>query len=102
MDMIQYSYILLATLIWTAGYFHTGKFVRPRWKQPGKFLFYVIVSGALVYGFKHYGLLFIVGHPLLGLIFHIKVCRKHQINWKTCEPKAQYLALQEKWARGEV
>lgn len=94
-------YGLLATTIWTVGYFHTGKYVRPKWKIPGKFLFYLIVSLLLVYWFKHLALFFIIGHPLIGLVFHIQVCKRHQINWLTCEPKGKYLQLQEKWAKGE-
>ncbi|MEL6670569.1 MAG: hypothetical protein AAFR61_00110 [Bacteroidota bacterium] len=88
-------------LIWALGYLHTGKFVRPRWKIPGKFLFYVGVSAALTYFLGYWSLLFIIGHQALGLIFHIRVCKKHQINWLNCEPRERYLALQEQWARGE-
>lgn len=94
-------YIGLAIIIWFLGYFHTGKFVRPKWKIPGKFFFYVIVSGLLAYWLGHWALIFIIGHPLIGLIFHIKVCKEHNINWLNCEPKEQYLALQEKWAKGD-
>lgn len=99
--MYLYLYSLLATTVWILGYLHTGRFVRPRWKIPGKFVFYVGMSALLTYWIGHFSLLFIIGHPLTGLIFHIRVCKKHQINWKTCEPKEKYLALQEKWAKGD-
>ncbi len=92
---------LLALCLWVPGYFHTGRFVRPRWKISGKFIFYMSISFALAYWFGYYSLIFILGQPLLGLVFHIKVCKKHQINWLTCEPKEKYLALQEKWAKGD-
>ncbi|MEO0899254.1 MAG: hypothetical protein AAFY71_22775 [Bacteroidota bacterium] len=101
MKDIQFYYLLVAVLIWGLGYLHTGKFVRPKWKIPGKFLFYVGVSTALVYAFGHWALLFIIGHPLIGLLFHVKVCKDHHINWLTCEPKEKYLELQEKWAKGD-
>lgn len=98
---IVITYSVLAVIIWFAGYLHNGKFVRPKWKIPGKFIFYVGVSFALTYWFTHWSLLFIIGHPLIGFIFHIKVCATHNINWKTCEPREKYLKLQEKWAKGD-
>jgi hypothetical protein len=101
LETYQYYYFILAILIWTAGYFHTGKFVRPKWKIPGKFIFYIVVSALLIYWIGHYSLIFIIGHQLLGLIFHLIVCKKHNINWLTCEPKEKYIALQEKWAKGQ-
>lgn len=100
MSNIQFGYILLSIIIGVIGYFHNGKFVRPKWKIAGKFIFYVAVSTLLTYWLNHYSLLFIIGHPLIGLIFHIKICKKHNINWQTCEPKEKYIELQEKWAKG--
>lgn len=94
-------YLLLSILIWFVGYFHNGRFVRPRWKILGKFIFYVGVSFVLVRWFDHWGLIFILGHPVLGLIFHTKVCRAHDINWLTCQPREKYIELQQKWAKGD-
>ncbi|EAY25810.1 hypothetical protein [Microscilla marina] len=101
MNHLQYIYLLVAVLLWVLGYLHTGKLVRPRWKQPGKAVFYLTISVALIYWFDHYALFFIILHPLLGLVFHIRVCRRHHINWKTCQPREKYIELQEKWAKGE-
>ncbi|MBK6263409.1 hypothetical protein JKA74_00065 [Marivirga sp. S37H4] len=101
MRNIEIAYLLLATAIWFAGYFHNGRFVRPKWKIPGKFVFYVGVSFALTYWFGHWALIFILGHPIIGLIFHTKVCRENNINWLSCEPREKYLELQEKWAKGD-
>ena len=101
MTPIELIYLLIAACIWFVGYFHNGRFVRPKWKIPGKFIFYMGVSFALVHWFGHWGLLFIVGHPLIGLIFHVNVCRKNDINWVTCEPREKYLELEEKWAKGD-
>ncbi|MEM9671492.1 MAG: hypothetical protein AAF992_02805 [Bacteroidota bacterium] len=97
----QATYFLLALVLWVAGYLHTGRFVRPRWKQAGKLLFYLGVSALLIYWIGPYSLIFIIGHPLIGLIFHIRVCNQHGINWRSCQPREKYIALQEKWARGD-
>jgi len=101
MQQIEIIYTAIAILIWFAGYFHTGRFVRPKWKIPGKLIFYVAVSFGLVHWFGHWGLIFIIGHPLIGLIFHMRVCKKHDIDWRSCEPREKHLELQEKWAKGD-
>ncbi|WNJ20102.1 hypothetical protein [Pontibacter sp. G13] len=98
---MPWMYLLIASGIWMLGFLHAGKYVQPRWKIPGKFLFYLSISGVIAHFWGPWSLLFIVGHPLIGLIFHIRACRKHAINWMTCEPIEEYKALQEKWARGE-
>lgn len=101
MNNIEIIYLFIAITICVAGYFHNGRFIRPKWKIPGKFIFYVGVSFALVYWLGHWGLIFILGHPIIGLIFHIKVCKENHINWVTCEPREKYIELQEKWAKGD-
>ena len=100
-DDIHIIYLLVAIVTWILGYFHTGRFVRPKWKIPGKFLFYIAVSFGLAIWINHLSLIFIIGHPLVGIIFHIRACQKNGINWVKCEPREEYLKLQEKWARGE-
>src|SRR5690606_42116327 len=101
MNNFEIIYLAIATAIWFAGYFHSGRFVRPKWKIPGKFIFYVGVSFALVQWIAHWGLVFIVGHPTIGLYFHIKVCNENNIDWITCVPRDKYLELQEKWSKGD-
>ena len=101
MNNIEIIYLFIAITIWVAGYFHNGRFIRPKWKIPGKFIFYVGVSFALVYWLGHWGLIFILGHPIIGLIFHIKVCKENNIDCVTCEPREKYIELQEKWAKGD-
>lgn len=101
MKDIQVYYLIISILIWILGYIHNGKFVRPKWKILGKFMFYIGISSLLVYWFGHWGILFIIGHPIIGLIFHTKVCKENNINWLTCEPKTKYIELQEKWAKGD-
>lgn len=101
MTQLELTYMILALVIWIAGFLHSGRFVRPKWKIPGKLFFYLGLSYAMVHWFGHWALLFIIGHPLIGLIFHIMVCKKSQINWLTCEPREKYIQLQEKWAKGD-
>lgn len=101
MNSIEVIYSVVAVIIWVAGYFHTARFVRPKWKIPGKFIFYVGISFALTHWVGHWSLIFILGQPLIGMIFHIKVCKENDIDWKTCEPRRKYLKLQEKWAKGD-
>lgn len=98
---IELLYVLIAILIWTVGYCHTGRFVRPKWKIPGKFIFYVSISFLLANWVGHWSFLFIIGHPLIGLLFHIKVCKANNIDWVTCHPQEKYLQLQEQWAKGD-
>jgi hypothetical protein len=97
----QAAYFLLTLVLRIAGYRHTGRFVRPRWKQAGKLVFYLGVSAFLIYWFGPCSLIFIIGHPLIVLIFHIRVCKQHGIDWPNCQPREKYLPLQEKWARGD-
>ena len=101
MSSLELLYLVIATVVWTVGYLHTGRFVRPKWKIPGKFIFYMSMSFVLAYWLAHWALIFILGQPLIGLIFHIMVCKSHRINWLSCQPRAQYLELQERWAKGD-
>lgn len=101
MSSLETNYLILALLIWFAGYFHNGKLVRPKWKVPGKLLFYVGVAFVLTHWWQHYALLFIIGHPLIGLVFHTKICSAHGINWFSCQPHEKYLEVQQKWAKGD-
>ena len=99
MENFQYSYLVLAIVIWILGYFHNGRFVRPKWKIPGKFIFYNGISYILILWYQEYALFFILGHPIIGLIFHTIVCVKYDINWFTCYPEEKYLELTEKLAK---
>lgn len=101
MEHQVFFYMLTASFIWFLGYFHNGRLVRPKWKIPGKFFFYVSISCLLAHWYAHYSLLFIIGHPLIGLIFHTKICRENAINWWTCQPEERYLEIQERWAKGD-
>ncbi|MCI5056214.1 MAG: hypothetical protein MRY83_08900 [Flavobacteriales bacterium] len=97
----HFYYLLLACIIWGFSYkYFGGRFVRPKWKIPGKLIGYLIISFILLILIDHYALLFIIGHQALGGIGHYVICKKHDINFWTCEPEAKYLELTEKWAKG--
>jgi len=91
----------LTALLWSLGALHTGRFIRPRWKLPGKAVFYLTVSALLSYYAGHISLIFVIGHPTVGLLFHIRACRQNDIDWFTCEPSDRYQALHDAWAAGQ-
>lgn len=83
--------------MWLVGFALFGRFVAPRWKLVGKLLVYLGVTGLLSATVGKWALVWIFGHQLLGVAGHIWWCRKHEINWFTCEPRDRYLALRP-WA----
>ncbi|MCH9682145.1 MAG: hypothetical protein K0V04_11975 [Deltaproteobacteria bacterium] len=91
--------LLVALTLHVAGLAWWGRMVRPQWKLLGKTVFYLGVSAALDLWVGPWALVFIVGHPLLGLAGHVWICRTHGINVLTCEPRQRYLDLQTSWAR---
>jgi hypothetical protein len=101
-DNIHFLYLFFAVVICMLGYIHSGRFVRPKWKIPGKFIFYTGVSFGLALWIGPFSLIFIIGHPLVGIIFHIRACRMNYIDWLKCEPREKYLELQERWASGDL
>lgn len=96
-----YLYLLLALVLWTIGLWFGGRFVKPRWNLIGKLIRYILVSYLLLVWLGHWALIYIVIDPLIGLVFHIYICKKYDINWRTIEPRERYLALMEKWGRGD-
>jgi len=55
-ETYHFYYLLLASLIWLFGFrFFGGKFIRPKWKIPGKFIGYLVMS---------FILLILLGHSL--------------------------------------
>ncbi|MEM9492045.1 MAG: hypothetical protein AAGC55_23060 [Myxococcota bacterium] len=88
----------IALALWLPMALWFGRLVRPHWKVIGKAAFYFAVAYGLARAFGHWSLLFILGHPVLGLLGHLAICRKHAIDWWTCEPRERYLAAQTQWA----
>jgi hypothetical protein len=89
--------LVIALSLWVAGFAIFGRFIAPRWKIPGKLAFYLIVAALLSWLAGHWSLIWIVGHPLLGIAAHIAWCRRHGIHWLTCQPREVYLRLRP-WA----
>ena len=101
-ETYHYFYFLLAIAIWFLSYhYFGGKFIRPKWKKAGKLFAYLLISVVLLLSIGHYALIFIFGHQLLGGIGHIIICKKNGIDWQTCQPEERYIALTEKWAKGD-
>lgn len=90
-------HLALALLLWAAGFLLFGRFIVPRWKVVGKLAFYLTVAAVLSATVGDWALLWIVGHPLLGIAGHVWWCRRHGIHWLTCRPRDRYLALRP-WA----
>lgn len=89
-----------AAVIWLIGVqWFGGRFVRPKWKLPGKLIVYLTASYLLWAWIGPWSLIFIVGHQALGWIGHIVICRQNGIDWRTSEPKEKYLEATERWAR---
>ena len=101
-ETYQYFYFVLAIAIWFLSYrYFGGRFIRPKWKKAGKLIAYLLISAVLLLSIGHYALIFIFGHQLLGGIGHIVICNKNGIDWRTCQPEEKYIALTEKWAKGD-
>lgn len=77
-----------------------GRFVAPRWKILGKLVFFFAIAITLSLWVGHWSLLWIIGHPALGVGGHVYWCRKHGIDWLTCEPRDRYLELRP-WAAAD-
>jgi len=101
-EAFHFFYLILAAIIWFFSFrFFGGRFVRPKWKQSGKFIEYITISFVLLTFVGHYALIFIIGHQALGGIGHYLICKKHSIDFWTCQPEEKYLEVTEKWAEGD-
>ncbi len=98
-EIFHFYYLILAVIIWVVSYrLFGGRFIRPQWKKAGKFIAYLIASFILLVLFGHYALIFIIGHQALGGLGHYMICKKHDINFWTCQPEERYLEVTKKWA----
>jgi hypothetical protein len=88
---------VVALSVWLAGFAVFGRFIAPRWKVWGKLGFYLGVSILLSIAVGYWALVWIIGHPGLGVAGHVWWCRKSGIHWVTCQPRGRYLALRP-WA----
>ena len=99
-EPLHFYYLLLAAIIWLISFrLFGGKFIRPKWKQPGKFIVYMTMSFVLLTLAGSYALIFIIGHQATGGIYHYMICKKHNIDFRTCQPEEKYLEVMEKWIK---
>ena len=68
----------------------------PSWKRYGKLLFSLTLSIVLAVTIGWWSLIYILGHHLIALVFHLWWCRKHGFDWKAPDPDA-YRAAQQAW-----
>ena len=68
--------LALATGLWATGFFLFGRFIAPRWKVIGKLLFYLLVTALLSWTVGSYAVIWVIGHPLLGVGGQIWWCRR--------------------------
>jgi hypothetical protein len=89
----------LAVLLLVAGalqlflYMLFGRFEASRLDTFSKMAFYFILTWILATALGWWSLVWIVGYPALGVIAHASWCGNHGIDWRTCEPREEYLRL---------
>lgn len=89
--------LAIAALAQLQIYLLFGRFVVPRRKAVGKLAFYFLISGILANALGWWGLIWIIGYPVLSSAAHVFWCRNHGIDWLTCQPREEYVRLQP-WA----
>jgi hypothetical protein len=70
-----------------------GRFIEPRWKILPKIGFYMLITWIFASAVGWWSLIWIIGHPGLGIFAHAIWCRRHGIDWLRCEPRDKYLRL---------
>ena len=88
--------LLIAAVIWGSMYMWIGRFTLLQWKQGVRGVVFLAVSALLSYFVGHWSLVFIIGHPLLGLLIHVLWCRSHGLHWVRFDPEA-YRASEREW-----
>ncbi len=76
----------------------TLRLVFPPWKRFGKVVVYLSLATVLAFFFGWWSLLFILGHPALGLALHIAWCRRDGLDWQRLDAE-EYRKSQEDWVR---
>lgn len=77
----------------------TWNLICPNWKRYGKVIFSLLIATVLAINFGWWSLIFVIGHPLIGLAVHIWWCRKCGLNWKSPDAD-EYRASQQAWVEG--
>lgn len=81
----------IAILVQVGLHARYGGFALPRSRFLGQAALYLLIAGILSSSFGWWGLIWILGHPALGLLAHVTWCRNNGIEWRTCEPREDYL-----------
>jgi len=94
--------LALISAVLVIGYrYFGGRYVQPRWKLWGKAFAALVITYFAMVWLGPWGVLLPLAHQAAGFAGHVVICRRHGINWRTCEPRADYIALQERYARGD-
>jgi hypothetical protein len=86
--------IVVAVLSPAFGHFET---VRPTWTRIARWLAYLTIAGILgATAGRPWTLVWILGLPTAGLVFHVAWCRRHGIDPLTAEPRDRYEQLRQR------
>jgi len=90
--------VMIAVVLEAFGLWLTAHLVWPRWKVVGKTMFYLSLSTALSWYWPRWALIFIIGHPLLGLGIHIWLCHSWGLSWWNVDAE-KYNQAQKDWVK---
>lgn len=85
--------VLLALPPFLVGLALTHRLIWPRWKLPGKLVFYTGAIALLSLWIGSWSVALGWAHQLLGLAFHIRFCRRHGFTWYAVEDPERYVEL---------
>jgi hypothetical protein len=71
----------------------TYRLIWPRWKLPGKIVFYVAVVALLSVWIGSWSVVLGWVHQMAGILFHIRFSRLHGFTWYAVEDPDRYVAL---------
>lgn len=74
----------------------TWRVIWPRWKIPGKILFYVGAVALLSLWIGSWSVLLGWLHQAMGFAFHIRFCRRHGFTWWAVEDPERYVTLSKR------
>lgn len=94
--------LALAAALWLFGFFFVGgRFVKPVWKAYGKGVAFMAFCYFLLIAIGLWAWPLIIVHLGIGFVFHLVICRREGIDWRTIQPREKYVALMEKYGRGD-
>lgn len=88
-----FSDVLLATPPLLFGLAITGPLIWPRWKIPGKIVFYLAAIAALSLWVGRWSVVIGWLHQGLGMALHIRFCARHGFTWYRVEDPSRYRVL---------